>query len=284
MNLSVEFRERHAAVGQFLVGEFDNLTDAINAAWLIDHLTNGSHGFVHATQIRIDSPDGSIYRLALTGQEALQPAFTSTEGIGFILGVNRIGDRQLWLIDTDRLARNGTNGMLRLSPDAGTLESLFTNLTARTLSLNAGGGVVAHGGALTERLRTTPMGEWITVAFVAGSFTASAGAWTVIAANQITFAYTLVGKTITVAFRFDSTNVTAAPLQLLVAIPGGFVAAKAMNTIFQAGDAGVFAAGNVFVTAGGTTISFQSNAGGAGWTLTAGSNTFVRGMITFEIQ
>ena len=53
-------------------------------------------------------------RITLTGQEFYTNSFTSTEGIAFLLGVNRPGNRQLWLADSANLAVNTTNSVLRL--------------------------------------------------------------------------------------------------------------------------------------------------------------------------
>ncbi len=55
-------------------------------------------------------------KLNLTGQEFLSPSFTSTDGIAFLLGVNRANNRNIWLADTAKLAVNTTNPTLTLSP------------------------------------------------------------------------------------------------------------------------------------------------------------------------
>jgi len=55
-------------------------------------------------------------KLNLTGQEFLSPSFTSTDGIAFLLGVNRANNRNMWLADTAKLAVNATNPTLTLSP------------------------------------------------------------------------------------------------------------------------------------------------------------------------
>lgn len=138
---------------------------------------------------------------------------------------------------------------------------------------------------INERSRTTPMGEWITPAYSGSNFTASTGTWTVDSGDVTTYAYTLVGKTMTVMFVINTTDVSAAPAQLLIAIPGGFTAAKATRTPTNVIDAGAAAAvGFAIVQAGGTTINCVSNAAGGGWTTTALDNTHVFGQIVFEIQ
>jgi hypothetical protein len=56
-------------------------------------------------------------RLRLSGQEFFQPGVTSTDGLSLLLGVNRPINRQLWIADSARLARNSSNPVLRLSVD-----------------------------------------------------------------------------------------------------------------------------------------------------------------------
>jgi hypothetical protein len=53
-------------------------------------------------------------RLSLTGQEYYVNGFTSTNGIGFLLGVNRDNNRQLWICDTAKTAQNTTNSVFRV--------------------------------------------------------------------------------------------------------------------------------------------------------------------------
>lgn len=143
------------------------------------------------------------------------------------------------------------------------------------------------GAGYFERSRTTAMGEWTSVSFNAANFSASTGNWTLQSGDQVTFAYTLVGKTMTVVFEFDGTDTSAVALTLGVAIPGGFTAAKRTRSIIQTIDNGGAAqAGVAFVNAAGTVINFQSTVAGGGWANTGGlaNNTYVRGQITFEVQ
>lgn len=132
-----------------------------------------------------------------------------------------------------------------------------------------------------ERGRTVPIGEWTTFT---PTLTASAGTWT--GATIARAAYMLSGKTMSVEFEIDSSNVSAAPLELFIVIPGGFTAAAVTRNLFQAIDAALAAptVGVARVTAGGTVIRLQSTVGGAGWATTAGNNTFARGQLSFEVQ
>jgi len=85
-------------------------------------------------------------RLALTGQEFYAAANTSTDGIAFILGVNRTGNRQLWIGDTSTMAVNSTNQVVRVFPDQGIIDATSTDTsTAKSLLLSPTGGNVGIG-------------------------------------------------------------------------------------------------------------------------------------------
>jgi len=127
------------------------------------------------------------------------------------------------------------------------------------------------------------VGLWTAVGFAAGNFTANAGTWTVTAGNVLTLAYTLIGKTMTVAFGLTGTSVSAAPVFLTITIPGGLVAARRIGGTFAFIDNGVAGTGFAVVSPGGTVISLLKNAAGTAWTPSA-ANTQVEGQISFEIQ
>jgi hypothetical protein len=48
-------------------------------------------------------------RILLSGQEFYAPSNSMTSGIAFLLGVNRTGNKQLWIADSTDLTQNGTN-------------------------------------------------------------------------------------------------------------------------------------------------------------------------------
>jgi hypothetical protein len=146
-------------------------------------------------------------------------------------------------------------------------------------------GPVTTTSTITERARTTPMGEWTSVAFAGGNFTASGSmTWTVDSGDQVTYAYKLVGKSLTVAVWLATTTVGGTlSTQLNVAIPGGFVSAKAMSGATGAVlDNGAGVPGVVSVAAGGTVLVVQ-RADLANFTA-ATNNTQVRFTFEFEIQ
>ena len=86
-------------------------------------------------------------------------------------------------------------------------------------------GNTALSGDIRERNRTVPMGEWVTPPYVAGDYGASAGTWTVEAADVSLFRYMLIGKTMFVQMRLLNTALSAGMgTQLTLKIPGGFTA------------------------------------------------------------
>src|SRR6185295_8366290 len=83
-------------------------------------------------------------RIALTGQEYFQAANTDTEGLAIVLGVNRTGNRQMWIGDTASLAQNSTNRVLRFVPGSSDISAIATDgSTTKPLLLNSAGGFVA---------------------------------------------------------------------------------------------------------------------------------------------
>src|SRR5205085_1095568 len=71
-------------------------------------------GLPHA---RLDVSDSTqnASRITLSGQEFLRATTTSTDGIAVLLGVNRTGNRQMWITDSTML--NGPTPALRFAPN-----------------------------------------------------------------------------------------------------------------------------------------------------------------------
>lgn len=109
---------------------------------------NGNVGIGTSTpgaRLDLSNTVQSSERLRLSGQEFYQPGNTSASGLSFLLGVNRTTNRQLWIADSDRLARNSTNPMIRISPGTG-IDALATDgTTALNLALQSNGGRVGIG-------------------------------------------------------------------------------------------------------------------------------------------
>ena len=181
-----------------------------------------------------------------------------------------------------------------LAGGAGVAYTDFANVFTANQRVNAGLGVnvapgatgtVSTSGALFERSRSTAMGEWTSVAYNASNFTTSGGTWTVESADQVTLAYTLVGKTMTIAFVLNNTSVSTAGATLSIAIPDGFTAAR---TTFGASappvdNGSAVTGGTIQVASAGATVMLVSKLGGAAWADST-INTSVRGELTFEVQ
>jgi hypothetical protein len=101
--------------------------------------------------------EGAEARIVLSGNEFYQSANTSTEGVAFILGVNRLNNRQLWIGDSGNMTPSTTYSLLRIYPTVAgfvDLSALATDgATPKTLGLNIHGGNVGVGlSAPTEKL------------------------------------------------------------------------------------------------------------------------------------
>lgn len=196
------------------------------------------------------------------------------------------------VFQTSALMRFGTTGTIAAgrvpsyiafytSPDAvgGAREvARLTENGALTLALST--------GVIYERARTTPLGEWIDVPYNAANFTASVGTWDVEAGDQIEYSYSIVGKTMFLKFRIQTTNVSNAS-QLRVAIPGGFVLGGNDLSLIGASrisDAGGPEIVTAFSLPGGQPhVEFSSNPGGGNFTPTTGHNTNIAAMLFLEL-
>jgi hypothetical protein len=147
-----------------------------------------------------------------------------------------------------------------------------------------GVGDFANIGTITERGRGVPIGDWISPSFNAGDYTGRASmTWTVASGDVMTFAYTMRGKTMTVSLVLLTTTVGGTPsTSLQVAIPGGFTAAKAMQSVCEVLDNGARTTGRINVAASGTLIAIQRT-DLANWAAST-DNTAVRGQLEFEVQ
>ena len=143
-------------------------------------------------------------------------------------------------------------------------------------------GSVTVTGGIVERGRTVPLGEWIAVPYNASDFSASAGTWTVEAADLAPFRYTLIGKTMIVNVRLFPTTLSAAANQLRAKIPGGYVSAVNAEMPIRAIDSGGRQTGNALVSTGSNLIAFEK-INDTQWA--AGTNTVgPLGTLVFEIQ
>ena len=100
--------------------------------------TNAPTGLLH-----LYGTTAAQARLILAGTEFYTGGTTSTEGIAFLCGVNRSGNRQLWIADSAALASSTTNSTLMIVTQPG---SVFINSRATDgttqLPLDIGGGAI----------------------------------------------------------------------------------------------------------------------------------------------
>ena len=155
--------------------------------------------------------------------------------------------------------------------------------TLSKLTPGSQGKVLAMGASVPQ----WDGGAWVTPAFNAADFTAGGSqTWTVGSGDVTVYAYTLVGKTMTVAFKLDTTTVGGTPNpELRIKIPTGANAAKNIYNLFRAADAGAAAVvGLALAVAGNPFISlFKDLTTTANWSA-ATDTTQVIGQITFEIS
>lgn len=190
------------------------------------------------------------------------------------------------------ILRGSTSGTLTLKAAAVAGANTLT-LPAGTTDLSATGGTdfvlkqESAGAAITvAQLAHADLSTYAsgTVAYNAGNFTASGGTWTVDEADQAVFTYVRNGNLLTIAFQFNTTDVSATPTSLIFAIPNSYVAATAGTDIYTRNNAAAgWGYGAAEWAAAGTTITLSPTLG-TSWTTTAADNTSVRGTIQIRIQ
>lgn len=158
-------------------------------------------------------------------------------------------------------------------------------LLARLADNETVAGTWGFTPGLKERGRTVAIGEWTDVAYDAANFTvvSGTGTWTVAAGDQGVYAYTLVGKTLTVIATLDATSVTTTVLFAGIAVPGGFASAKHVwgiaylydnsSTVFSVATAQVLAAGTVIRVFKSDQSTFLASA----------NNTYLRVLIVIPV-
>ncbi len=147
---------------------------------------------------------------------------------------------------------------------------------------------VAKGTGTTAAAAAAPptsYGTWKTVPYAQTNFTANAGEWAVDEKDQNVLSYSYVGpKTMVISFMLQSTDVTATPKTLQIAIPDGKAAARPTGAACRVNDGGSgLGAGFVFTQPGRNFIQIQK-IDAKPWKKTAGDDTLVFGSITFEIR
>lgn len=163
----------------------------------------------------------------------------------------------------------------------------YSEIALRTLNnrfladQNIEGYVRPYLGVI-EGTRTVPLGQWADVTFAAGNFTSSSGTWTVEVAEQITFAYTLIGTTMIVSVWIQNTDVSGGQSDLYITIPEGLSAANYNLATCQVRDNAAVTLGQMWTAAGQTQIRFRRY-DNVNWAASA-AQTDVKGTLAFEVQ
>lgn len=147
------------------------------------------------------------------------------------------------------------------------------------------GPAVPAGTSAAAAAPAPAYGAWQVIPYAKANFTANAGEWIVDEKDQTTLAYSYVGpNTMMMSFFIQTTDVTAAPKTLQIAIPDEKVAARATGTMCRVNDAGSgLDAGFVFTQSNRNYILIQK-IDAKSWTKTEGGNTLVFGSITIEVR
>jgi hypothetical protein len=126
-------------------------------------------------------------------------------------------------------------------------------------------------------------GLWTPVKFDASDFTASGSmTWTVEEADQVTFAYTLIGKTLLVAFSLASTAIGGvASGTLQIAIPADFTAARTTYAVVYLNNNATWQTAIANVSAAAGTVINITKVDGSNFATGA---TSVYGQIAFEVK
>ena len=151
-------------------------------------------------------------------------------------------------------------------------------------SLLDASGNLTLAGTLKERGRTVPMGEWVAVPYAAGDFTSDGAAWTVEAADVTALRYTLIGKTMFLAFNLYATSLGAGTTtELRIKIPGGFLALLETYITGEMYDGAGWSPAVIYTTAGANYIGI-GKIGSPPLPPNVVNLLYVMGTIGFEIQ
>ena len=155
----------------------------------------------------------------------------------------------------------------------GVLARLAKGAAGQVATMNAGATAPGWEG-----------GAWVSPSYSAGNFTAGGSmTWTVDIGDITTYAYQIIGKTMTVVFFITATTVAGTPaINLIIAVPASKVATKTISNTLYYSDNGTIGAGLVSITAAGTSINLYKS-GFSNWT-GATNTTAVYGELTFEIN
>ena len=144
-------------------------------------------------------------------------------------------------------------------------------------------GDVQIGRDIYEKQRTTPLGHWIDIPFVQGNFTTDVGTWSITGSANYVHAYTVIGKTMVMAFMIETTSVSGSPTTLRIALPSGYVLGRWFGMGVAANNSGVAITAAMTGQVGLTYLAIAPSILGGTWT-TSTNNTGIRFIATFAIQ
>lgn len=163
---------------------------------------------------------------------------------------------------------------------------LINFATSCLTSLAAGSGAATYQYDATTarwRLVSHDQGAFISPAYDATNFTASAGTWTVDAGDVVTFAYYLTGRLLCVIFDLVTTSVSNAGVILRIAMPNGATSAVDQYGFQRAGDGGAATTAGLYRSlASASRIEVFATSAGAGWSI-ATNTTSVEGTAFLDI-
>ena len=94
--------------------------------------------------LTINSTTQLLPRILLSGQEFYQAANTQATGIALLLGVNRTGNKQLWIADSTNLTQTTTTPVLRLNTTG--IDCVATDgVTAKVINIGNSAGIFLGG-------------------------------------------------------------------------------------------------------------------------------------------
>jgi hypothetical protein len=160
----------------------------------------------------------------------------------------------------------------------------FTNSATSAATPVAPGGWITYRYDGTDwQLVTHEQGAWVTPTFAAGSYTASAGTWTLTAGDVTTNRYRLSGRTLQWIVSLATTSVSNAGVTLLAALPGGFTAVGTtlVSPTRSSDNGGALVVGAAYIPAG-TTVNFFSTFLGGNYAISV-NLTSIDAVINLEV-
>jgi hypothetical protein len=125
---------------------------------------------------------------------------------------------------------------------------------------------------------------WTGIAFNSGNFTGSGTiTWTVASGDQVAYAYTVKGKSVTLSWFINTTTVAGTGVELRLAIPAGMTSLRSVRTTYFYSDAGTEGIGLAWQVPGEAFVRLFKSSTVSNWSA-ATNTTIVAGQITFEIS